>query len=45
MYDYTTELRRKQAKFIQNHLNPIVRATGQGKATHRKYEELKIGGG
>jgi hypothetical protein len=38
-------LRGKQAEVIQNHLNPNVRASGQGEAMHRKHKRLKLGGG
>jgi hypothetical protein len=44
VYDYITELCRKQAQVIQNHLNPNVRANDQGGAKHRKYKRLKLGG-
>jgi hypothetical protein len=45
IYDYITQLCRKQAKVIQNHLNPNVRAIGQGEAMHRKHMRLKLGSG
>jgi hypothetical protein len=45
MYDYITKLSRTQAEVILNHVNPNARGTGQGKATHRRYKRLKIGGG
>jgi hypothetical protein len=38
-----TKLCRRQAEVILNHENPNVRATGQGKARHRKYKRLKLG--
>jgi hypothetical protein len=40
-----TKLSRQQAEVIQNHNNENVRNTGQGKANHRKYKRLKLGGG
>jgi hypothetical protein len=45
VYDFITKLCRQQAEFIQNHHNPNVRVIGQGKAQHRKYKSLKLGGG
>jgi hypothetical protein len=45
VYDYITKLCRKQAEVIENHLNPNVRATGQGDAMHRKHIGLKLGDG
>jgi hypothetical protein len=45
VYDYITKLRRQQAEVIQNHENEHFRSTGQGKARHRKYKRLKLGGG
>jgi hypothetical protein len=44
VYDYVTELCRKQAEVILNHDNENVRYTGQGKARHRKYKRLKLDG-
>jgi hypothetical protein len=35
---------RPQAEAIQNHENEHVRGIGQGKARHRKYKRLKLGG-
>jgi hypothetical protein len=40
-----TKLSRQQAEVIQNHENVNVRNIGQGKARHRKYKRLKLGGG
>jgi hypothetical protein len=45
VYKYIIQLCRKQADGIQNHQNPNVCATGQGKAMHKKYMGLKLGGG
>jgi hypothetical protein len=45
VYDYITKLCRQHAEVIQNHDNENVRTTGQGKAHHRKYKRLKLGGG
>jgi hypothetical protein len=45
VYNYITKLCRRQAEVIQNHENENVRGIGQGEATHRKYEKLKLGGG
>jgi hypothetical protein len=39
------KLCRQQAEVIQNHCNENVRNIGQGKANHRKYKRLKLGGG
>jgi hypothetical protein len=36
VYDYITELCRKQAEVIWNHENEHVRGIGQGEARHRK---------
>ena len=44
VYDFITELCRRQAKVIQNH-NENIRNIGQGEAQHRKYKRLKLGGG
>jgi hypothetical protein len=44
-YDYITKLCRQQAEVILNHDNENVRNIGQGKARHRKYKRLKLGGG
>jgi hypothetical protein len=35
----------QQAEVILNHENENVRYIGQGKAPHRKYKRLKLGGG
>jgi hypothetical protein len=45
VYDYITELCRRQAEVIQNHENELVRGVGQGEARKRKYKRLKHGGG
>jgi hypothetical protein len=45
IYDYITKLSRQQAEVIQNHENVNVRNIGRGKARHRKYKRLKLGGG
>jgi hypothetical protein len=45
IYDHITKLWRMQAEVVLNHRNPIVRGIGQGKAMHRKYKRLKLGGG
>jgi hypothetical protein len=44
VYDYITKLCREQAE-IQNHNKENVRNTGQGRARHKKYKRLKLGGG
>jgi hypothetical protein len=45
LYDYITKLCRQQAQVIQYRENIHVRNIGQGKALHRKYKRLKLGGG
>jgi hypothetical protein len=47
VYDYITKSCRHQAEVIQNHENENenVHYIGQGKARHRKYKKLKLGGG
>jgi hypothetical protein len=45
VYDYLTNLCRKQAEVIQNHENENVRYIEQGEAPHRKYNRLKLGDG
>jgi hypothetical protein len=45
VYDYVTKTCRQQAEVVQNHENEHVRYIGQGKARHRKYKRLKLGGG
>jgi hypothetical protein len=45
VYDYITKSCRQQAEVIQNHENENVRYIGQGKARHKKYKRLKLGGG
>jgi hypothetical protein len=44
-YDHITKLCRQQAEVIQKHCNEYVRNIGLGKANHRKYKRLKLGGG
>jgi hypothetical protein len=44
VYDYITNLCRKQTEVIQNHENENVCYIGQGEAQHRKYKRLKLGG-
>jgi hypothetical protein len=44
VYDYITKSCRQQAEVIQNHENENFRYIGQGKARHRKYKKLKLGG-
>jgi hypothetical protein len=45
IYDYITKLCRQQADVIQNHENSSVCDIRKGKAQHRKYKRLKLGGG
>jgi hypothetical protein len=45
IYDYISELCRKQAKIIQNNENANIRNIGQGEPLHRKFKRLKFGGG
>jgi hypothetical protein len=45
VYDCITKLCRKQAEATRNHENEHTRGIGQGKARHRKYKGLKLGGG
>jgi hypothetical protein len=45
LYDCIIKLCRKQKEVIKNHLNPNVRAIGQGETVHRKQKMLKIGSG
>jgi hypothetical protein len=45
MYDYIIKLCKQQAQGIQNHENAHIQNIGQGKARHRKYMRLKLGGG
>jgi hypothetical protein len=45
VYDYITEICRKQAEVIQNHDNENVRSIGNGEARHRKRKRLKLSGG
>jgi hypothetical protein len=44
IYDYITKLCRQQAEVIHNRENENARNIGQGKAQHRKYKRLKLGG-
>jgi hypothetical protein len=43
-YLYNEDQLPLPVKVIQNHDNENVRNIGQGKARHRKYKRLKIGG-
>jgi len=45
LYDIVTKLCREQATVIRNHENVNIRNIGHGKAQHRKYKRLKLGGG
>jgi hypothetical protein len=45
VYDYITKLCRTQAEVILSHVNPNACGIGQGKARHRKYKKLELGGG
>jgi hypothetical protein len=45
VYDYITNFCRQEAEVIHNHENESVRTIRQGKACHRKYKGLKLGGG
>jgi hypothetical protein len=45
VYDYITKLCRQQTEVIQNYENVSVCNIGQGKARHRKYKRLELGGG
>jgi hypothetical protein len=45
LYDYITELCRRQAEITHNHENENGRNIGQNKTPHRKYKKLKLGGG
>jgi hypothetical protein len=44
LHDFLIKLCRKQATLKLNHENVNIRHIGQGKAQHRKYERLKLGG-
>jgi hypothetical protein len=44
IYENITKLCRQRAEVIQNHYIENVRNIGQGKAGHRKYKWLKLGG-
>jgi hypothetical protein len=35
---------RQQTEVIQNHENEYIRTIGQGKARHREFKRLKLGG-
>jgi hypothetical protein len=43
IYDYITELRRRQAEIIYNHEDENIRKLKNGKTLHRKYKRLNIG--
>jgi hypothetical protein len=43
-YNDITNLSRQQAQVFHNHENSYIRNTGQGKAQHRKYKRIKLGG-
>jgi hypothetical protein len=45
VYDYLTQLCRRQAEIIHNHGNENVCNIEQGETLHRKYKKLKLGGG
>jgi hypothetical protein len=45
VYEYITKLCGKEIEVVQNHLNPNLRATGQGEAVDRKYKRLQFVGG
>jgi hypothetical protein len=45
VYDYITKLCRQQAEVTKNHENANISNIGKGKAQHRKYKRLKLGGG
>jgi hypothetical protein len=45
LYDFVSKLRWQLATVILNHENINIHNIGQGKARHRKYKGLKIGGG
>jgi hypothetical protein len=45
IYDYITKLCMQQAEVVQNYENANVRDIGKGKAQHRKYKRLTLGGG
>jgi hypothetical protein len=45
IYDFITNQCRQQAKVVQNHENVKVCNISQGKAQHRKYKRLQLGGG
>jgi hypothetical protein len=45
IYDYITNLCRRQAEIIHNRGNEIVHNIGQGEIPHRKHKRLKLGEG
>jgi hypothetical protein len=45
VYDFITQLSSQQAEVIKNNENATVCNIGRGKAMHRKYKRLKLGGG
>jgi hypothetical protein len=45
VYDYTTNICRKQAEVIQNHDKENVRNVGKSEAQLRKQKRLRFGGG
>jgi hypothetical protein len=45
VYDYITNLCRRQAEIIYNNENENVRNIGQGETPHRKHKRLKLGSG
>jgi hypothetical protein len=44
IYDYITEIWRKQAEAIQTRDNVNVRNTGKNEVQHKKQKRLKLGG-
>jgi hypothetical protein len=45
LYDYVTKLCRQQVTIILNHENINNCNIGEGKAQHKEYKRLKLGGG
>jgi hypothetical protein len=45
VYDYITNVCRRQAKIIHNDENENVRNIGQGETPHRKHKGLQLGSG
>jgi hypothetical protein len=45
VYDFITNICKKQAEVIQNHEKQNVSNIGRGVAQHRKHKRLKLGGG